>query len=364
MALATIVDVARRAGTTTASVSRVLNGSGYASRAMRARVVAAAEDLGYVPHASAQLLRSSRSKLLGVVVGNLANPLAAALIDRIQRFASQSGYTTLFASANAAGPDAEADCIRTFLRQRPDGLIVATLRTAASDQLLRNVADGGVPIVLVGRALDHPRVDSISSDYRRGGEIITRHLIALGHRRIAFIGADISEAARVGRLQGYLDALKQADIRPRPSWVISDTAGAEGPRYPTYLTGYQGAQRLLRASVRPTAIVARNDITAVGAIQALKDAGMRVPDDFSVTGFDNIELASAIAPGLTTMSQATDDEAHLAAEFLVGRIERPDESVASRNISLECNLIVRASTAAPARLGQRRSGPSTSNRIH
>jgi LacI family transcriptional regulator len=348
MGLPTIVQVAARAGTTTATVSRALHGTGYVSAARRQAVLQAAEELGYVPHASAQLLRSSRSRMLGVIVGDLANPRSTSLINSVQSVAVERGYAALFASVPDSGSQGERDVLHAFLRQRPEGLVLATLRTAASDQLLRQLTDGGMPIALVGRELDHTRVDSISANYRRGGDTVTGHLLDLGHRRIAFIGAQLQEADQVGRLRGYLDALRRARIQVRPAWVIGDAPAPKGPSYPTFLTGYQGAQRLLRLPVRPTAIVARNDVTAVGALQALKDAGLRVPADISVTGFDNIPLAPAIAPALTTMSHPTEEVGRLAAEFLIARLERPQETVAPRNIVLQCNLIVRASTSPPS----------------
>jgi LacI family transcriptional regulator len=348
MALPTIVEVAARAGTTTATVSRALNGTGYVSAARREAVLQAAAELGYVPHASAQLLRSSRSRMLGVVVGDLTNPRAASLINGVQSVSADRGYATFFASVPESGSLSEEDVLRAFLRQRPEGLVLATLRTPESDRRLRRLADGGIPIALVGRALDHARIDSISANYRRGGDTIAGHLLDLGHRRIAFLGAQLAEADQVGRLRGYLDALRRARIQVKPAWVIGDARGPNGPAYPTFLTGYQGAQRLLQLPLRPTAIVCRNDVTAVGALQALKDAGLRVPADISVTGFDNVPLAPAVAPALTTMSQPTEEEGRLAAEFLVARLERPEETIAPRTIVLECNLIVRASTAAPA----------------
>jgi LacI family transcriptional regulator len=347
MHLPTIVEVAARAGTTTATVSRALNGTGYVSAARRQAVLQAAAELGYVPHASAQQLRSSRSRMLGVIVGDLTNPRSASLINSVQSVAVERGYATLFASVPESGSQGEQDVLQAFLRQRPEGLVLATLRTPESDRLLRRLADGGMQVALVGRALDHVGIDSISANYRRGGDTITGHLLELGHRRIAFLGAPVSAAEQVGRLRGYLDALRRARIQARPAWVIGDAAGPNGPVYPTFLTGYQGAQRLLRLRLRPTAIVARNDVTAAGALQALKDAGLRVPADISVTGFDNIPLAPAIDPALTTMSQPIEEEGRLAAEFLIARLERPQQAIAPRNIVLECSLIVRASTASP-----------------
>jgi DNA-binding LacI/PurR family transcriptional regulator len=349
MGLPTIVDVAARAGTTAATVSRALHGTGYVSAARREAVLRAAADLGYVPHASAQLLRSSRSRMLGVIVGDLANPRSASLINSVQSVAVERGFATLFASVPDSGSQGEQDVLQAFLRQRPEGLVLATLRTRESDSWLRRLTDAGMAVALVGRALDHHGIDSISADYRRGADTVTGHLLDLGHRRIAFLGAQLPEAEQVGRLRGYLDALRRARIQVRPAWIVGDAPGPNGPTYPTFLTGYQGAQRLLRLPLRPTAIVARNDVTAVGALQALKDAGLRVPADISVTGFDNIPLAPAIAPALTTMSHPTEEVGRLAAEFLIARLERPEEAIAPRNIVLQCNLIVRASTAPPAR---------------
>ncbi|MGE0582921.1 MAG: LacI family DNA-binding transcriptional regulator [Steroidobacteraceae bacterium] len=352
----TIRDVAARAGTTPATVSRALNGTGYVSAAKRRAVLDAAAELGYIPHASAQLLRSTRSRLLAVIVGDLENPRSTMLINGVQKLAGERGYTTFFASVADSGGQSEQDVLRVLLRQRPEGLILATLRTPPSDQFLHEVASRGLPVSLVGRDLEQAGVDSISANYRRGGETITGHLLELGHRRIAFLGAQLSEADRIGRLRGYLDALQRARIQVRPAWVIGDAEQPSGPRYPTHLTGYQGVQRLLQLSARPTAIVARNDVTAVGAIQALKDAGLRVPGDVSVTGFDNIPLAGAITPALTTMSQPTEEEGNLAAEFLIARLERPQETIPPRAIVLECNLIVRASTAALPRQHRRSMG--------
>src|SRR5262249_11131428 len=152
------------------------------------------------------------------------------------------------------------------------------------------------------------------------------------------------DAPRVNRLRGYLDALEQAGLPVRTELVIGHPNGPS-PRYSTHLAGYQAVQQLLQLRPRPTAIFARNDYTAVGALQALREAGLRVPEDISIAGFDNIPLASAVSPALTTVSQPTDEEGRLAAEFLIARVERPHEDIARRELTLECNLIVRASTA-------------------
>lgn len=339
----TIHDVAARAGVSISTVSRALSGSGYVRAERRRLIFQAAEELGYVPHASAQSLRSRHSGVIGVVVGSMDNPHTVDLVNSIQSFAGDRGYTVLFTSVTDAGEVREREALQAMLRQRPDGLIVATLQSPVSDRLLRQAGNSGLPTILIGRSLADAGVDSISSNYQRGSEVLTDYLLDIGHRRIAFLGAAFSEAEHIGRLRGYLVALRRARIKIRQAWIVGDNEPGK-PSYPTFLTGYFGAKRLLQLPSRPTAIMARNDIAAIGAIQAIREAGLSVPDDISVAGFDNIPLAGYIAPALTTMSQPTEKEGELAAEFLLGRLERPDEVIPPRKLILECNLIVRAST--------------------
>ena len=340
----TIHDVAARAGVSISTVSRAMRGNGYVNADKREQILRAAAELGYVPHAGAQVLRTQRSGVIGVVVGDLGNPHTATLADSIQKFVGDRGYITLFASMVNDGKVTEQKVLQAMLRQRPDGLIVATLQSRVSDDLLQQACSTGLPTVLIGRSLQDAGVDSITSNYQRASETLTDYLLELGHQRIAFIGADISEAERIGRLRGYLASMRRARIKVRPTWVIGDDVPLR-PYYPTSLTGYRAAKRLLQLPSKPTAIMARNDVTAIGAIQAIKEAGLSIPGDISVTGFDDIPLAGFIAPALTTMSQPTEKEGELAAEFLLGRLERPDEVIPPRTLTLECNLIVRASTA-------------------
>ena len=342
----TIHDVAACAGVSISTVSRALRGTGYVNAEKREQILRVAMELGYVPHAGAQGLRTQRSGVIGVVLGDLGNPHTATLANSIQRYLGERGYAAVFVSVASDGDAMEQRALQTMLRQRPDGLIVATLQTRVSDRMLQQACGTGLPAILIGRSLPEAGIDAITSNYQRGSQTLTDYLLELGHRRIAFIGADMSEAEHVGRLRGYLASLKRARIKLRPAWVIGDDNPAR-PYYPTSLTGYRAAKRLLQQPSRPTAIMARNDVTAIGVLQAVKEAGLSVPDDISVTGFDNIPLAGFIAPALTTMSQPTEKEGELAAEFLLRRLEHPDEAIAPRSIVLECDLIVRASTAPP-----------------
>ncbi len=343
MAHPTITDVAKLAGTTPATVSRVINNSGYVRAAMRAAVLDAVDRLYYVPNANARVLKTKRSRVIGILTGDLFNPYSVTLAGAVQALAESRGYTTFIAAAGDL-VGSEVHALEAFHRQRLAGVIVASLQTPQSDRLLVRLAEQGLPVALVGRQLDHPRVDAISANFRRGGTLATQHLIAIGHRRIAFIGAHSTDGPRVGRFQGYLDALGEAGLPVRDDLIIGNPRVSPTPRYSTQVDGYHAMQQLLKLPSRPTAIFARNDYTAIGALQALKESGLRTPDDIAVAGFDNIPLAAAMSPSLTTVSQPTEEEGRLAAEFLLERIERADHETARREIVLECNLIVRAST--------------------
>ena len=348
----TITDVARLASTTPATVSRVINNSGYVRDTTRAAVMAAIEQLNYVPNANARVLKTRRSHVIGILTGDPFNPYSATLAGAVQAHAESRGYTTFMASAGERA-DSELRVLEAFHRQRLAGVIVASLQTPASDRLLLQLADQDLPLVLVGRRLDHPRIDAISVNFRGGGALATQHLLGLGHRRIAFIGAHPGDAARVGRLQGYLDALAAAGVPARNELIVGPVRSTPTPRYSTQIDGYRAMQELLRLRTRPTAIFARNDYTAIGALQALHEAGLHAPDDVAVAGFDNVPLASAMTPSLTTVSQLTEDEGRLASEFLLEHIERPTARTGRREMTLECSLIVRASTVRADPVGVR-----------
>ena len=341
----TMVDVAKRAETTVATVSRVINNVGYVSAPLRERVNAAIAEIGYVPNANARSLRTKRSRTIGVVVGDLLNPYSVELANAVTGAAVDYGYTT-FIGAATDDVDSDVAVIDAFHRQRVDGLVVATLQTKTSDETLTKLAKRGMPIVLVGRRLNHPLMDSISADFRSGGRMAAQHLIDLGHRRIAFVGADLKEAKRVTRLQGYIDALEAAGIRVRPEYIIGNQQAAGSPRYSRHGTGHQATLQLLKLPVQPTAIFARNDHTALGVLQALKERGIDVPSAISVIGFDDIPLADRVMPAVSSVSQPTQQQGTAAVEYLLRRIERPNEKIEPKRLILDCALVARGTSAA------------------
>ena len=340
----TMMDVAKRADTTVATVSRVVNNVGYVSASLRERVNSAIAEIGYVPNANARALRTKRSRTIGLVVGDLMNPYSVELANAVTSTAVDYGYTT-FIGAATDDVDSDVAVIDAFHRQRVDGLVVATLQTASSDAALTKLAEHGMPIVLVGRDIDHDMMDSISADFRSGGRMAAQHLIDLGHKRIAFVGADMRESTRVTRLRGYVDALEAAGIRVRPEYVVGSQQSSGSPRYSRHGTGHQATLQLLKLPVPPTAVFARNDHTALGVLQALKEADLRVPEDVSVIGFDDIPLADRVIPAVSSVGQPTRNQGRVAVEYLLRRIERPNEKVKPKKLVLECTLVARDTSA-------------------
>jgi DNA-binding LacI/PurR family transcriptional regulator len=157
----------------------------------------------------------------------------------------------------------------------------------------------------------------------------------------------LADAIRITRVQGYVDALTEAGLAVREDYAVGDHATKQSPRYSTDTVGYHAAMELLRRSDRPTAIFARNDHTAFGVIQAARELGLRIPQDLSVVGFDDVPLATEINPALTTIRQPIASQGQKAAEFLLSRIEKPTETQEPRKVILDCEMVVRGSTAAP-----------------
>ena len=341
----TITDVAKRANTTVATVSRVINNSAYVSPGIRGNVEVAIKELAYVPNAHARSLKTNKSTTLGVVVGDFNNLSSIRLAESIRVVGAQYGYTTFMATAdeNAAS---EGPVIEAFHRQRVAGIVVATMSTDSSQEIIERIVSHLTPIVLIGRGEDSVKVDSVAANFRQGGVNATKHLIHLGHRRIAFVGATLADADRIARVRGYVDALNDSGLPVREDYILGDHATRQTPRHSTDAVGYHVAMELLRRSDRPTAIFARNDHTAFGVMQAARELGMRIPQDLSVVGFDDVPLASETNPGLTTIRQPIAQQGQKAAEFLLSRIEKPTDVQEPRKVMLDCELVVRGSTAA------------------
>ena len=328
--MATIVDVAARAGVSTATVSRVLSGVQPARHSTRERVLAAVRELDYRPSGVARALKRSETRTIGLLITDIGNPFFPQIVRAVEDEAHARGYGVILCNA-ADDSDRELAYLELLLERRVDGLIVASARTTRRHA--ERLAAVPMPVVLVNSDAPGSRLAGVTTAHRHGARIATEHLLGLGHRRIAHIGAPSAQAARL-RHAGVTDALRAAGLDPASLLLAEGDEHVEG--------GARAAELLLAERPQPTAIVCYNDLTAVGALRAVRRAGLRVPEDVSLTGFDDIELAAWTDPPLTTVRQPTD----ALARWAVGRLADalPSGRPAAERVSLEPTLVVRGSS--------------------
>ena len=336
---ATLSDVAAMAGVVAMTASRALNKSGYVSPEVMARVTDAARTLQYRPNVLARQLRGSQMHAVGILLPDIANPFCAELMRGISPVLRAAGYTPFIATAPTTVEE-ERIAIQSFIDHRTDGIIIATRNTEDGDEGLRLCAEQGIPIATIGRPLSFAGVDCVTSDQYQGTLDAVTHLIACGHKRIGFVGASVEDAGRLQKLDGYMKALAEAKIPLHAEYVVGSAAG---PAFSTEEDGFKGTIALLALPEPPTAIFARNDYAAIGALRALHSLRLRVPEDVAVAAFDNIPMAAFLTPPLTTVEQPIVEQGKLAAEFLIRRIEGAPRS-ARQSKDLPCKLIVREST--------------------
>lgn len=340
---ATLADVARLAGVVVMTASRALNGTGYISDTMRQRVLKAAAKLDYRPNMVARQLKSKRLSAIGVLLPDIANPFSTELVNGVKQVFDEHGYTT-FISTSSRSVDQETASLRAFADHRIDGLIVATRGTKMGDGVLRNLVRQGMPTVTIGRPVKIVGMDSITADHWQGAFDVVSHLASLGHSRIAFIGISPADGHSLRRYQGYIAALESAGISIRAEYTVGPP---EAPAFATQDDGFEGMMRLAGLDKPPTAVFARNDFAAIGAMRAAHKLGIGVPTDLAIAGFDNIPLAAFTTPPLTTVEQPIAQQGIAAANFLLDRIEKRYAG-AARRLSMPCKLVVRESTTTTA----------------
>ncbi len=332
MKAATIRDVADRAGVSVASVSRTLNGAGSVTEATRARIMEAVNALQYVPHSGARSLSTSKTQTVGVILPDLFGEFFSELIRGMDVAARALGYHLIVSSSHDDADEASA-AIRS-MRGRVDGLIVLSPHLDAAN-LAASMA-GRTPILLMnGGATDAGR-PSIVVDNHGGAIQAVEHLVATGRKRIAHIAGPAGNLEAEARLAGYLQAMAAAGL---PTIVVDGLFTRD--------SGQEAGAVLAARSDRPDAVFAANDNMAVGAMLAFQEAGLRVPEDVALVGFDDIPLASLVRPGLTTLRINISDTGRHALERLVGLINSAGEAAAACEV-VRPELVVRPSSLAAA----------------
>ena len=301
----TIGDVARKARVSTATVSRVLAGHGRARPETRDRVFEAARELGYRPSGVARSLRQRATRTLGLIVTDIENPFFPQLVRAVEDAARDLGYAILLCNA-ADDPEREAGYLDLLVDRWVDGVVIAA--SSLGGRHREWLADAQLPIVLVNSTDPQIGLPSIASDNHAGGALAATHLVGLGHERFGLITAPPRNTDGPDRLAGARDALGAAGIDGDLVLVASDEAGVAG--------GERAAADILGRDRRITALVAYNDLMAIGAMRAVRAAGLRIPSDVCVVGFDNVDLAGYVDPPLTTVAQATSKMGHWAVTQL------------------------------------------------
>ena len=332
----TIRDVARRAGVSTATVSRVLAGVGNHKAETAAAVHAAANALDYRPSAVARSLRIKRTRTLGLVITDIRNPFFPDLVQAADVAARAAGYSILLGSA-AYDEDRAMHYLDLMVDGRVDGVIIAS--SQVSDTSWRRLLSSPVPVVVVNAEPKGVPVTVITSDNRAGARLAAQHLIGLGHRRIAYVRGSQTFTAERPRLEGFRQACRSAGLDP--AWTPE--LRGEGQ----FESGERAANQVLAGGLDVTAIACYNDMTAIGVLRTLRAAGRHVPKDISVIGCDDIAAAAWVVPALTTVAQQKAEMGRLAIDHLVRALEAPEHHAPVETIRLPMVLQERESTAAP-----------------
>ena len=341
----TVDDVAREAQVSTATVSRALNQPDAVREPLRARVQAAITRLGYVPHAGARALKLQRSGTIGAVFPTVDNAIFAKAIDALQRRLGEAGYQLLIATCDY-DPKTEEEQAMHLLTRGADGLVLCG--TSQRPSLLQRLDGRSVPVVHVMSWPAPPGLVCVGFDSARAMKQATRYLLDLGHRRIAMLAGITRDNDRAAaRVRGVREALADAGLTLPAERLVERRYGLAAAR--------EGLRRLLDAEPAPTAVVCGNDVLAFGALLEAQRLGLAVPQQLSIVGFDDLELASHIQPALTTVHVPADEMWRCAAERVIAWL-RGEE--VPRETEIEVGLVVRGSTGPPPRPDRRRRDPA------
>ena len=330
--MSTIRDVAKLANVAPITVSRVLSGSGYASPETRARVVEAAAMLNYVPNMLAHSLRSNRTQTIALVLTDITNPFWTAVARSVEDEANRHGYIVIFCNTDEDEAKQE-QYISMLLRRRVDGVLLVP--ASSSRQSVIALQRQGVKVVVLDRSLPDAEVDVVRGDSRGGAHALVEHLVALGHRRIAVLSGPADVSVSQARVDGLRDVLGESGIDADERLLFFGQF--------TFESGYAMTKAALAVQPPPTAIFAANNFIAIGALRALYDAGLRVPEDMSIVSFDDLPYTQRREPLLTVAVQATQQLGEVATRRLLQRISEP-EITECEEIVLPTTLIVRSST--------------------
>ncbi|PSV65470.1 HTH-type transcriptional repressor PurR [Photobacterium angustum] len=309
--MATIKDVARMAGVSTTTVSHVINKTRFVAEATQQKVLAAVDELNYAPSAVARSLKCNTTRTIGMLVTKSTNPFFAEVVHGVEEYCYNSGYTLILCNTEG-NLEKQRDYLRMLSEKRVDGLLVMC---SDLDQMLLDLLErkNDLPMVIMDWGPESPHTDNILDNAENGGYIATKHFIENGHKKIGCLSGQADKSTCQERLKGFRKAMAEADLTFNEDWLLDGDFECE--------SAVEAAQKFIAMEDRPTAIFCFNDIMAMALISTFEQAGLRVPDDISIIGYDNIDLAPYFAPPLTTIHQPKRRLGKKAIEILLERVK-------------------------------------------
>jgi LacI family transcriptional regulator len=327
----TISDVARHAGVSPATVSRYLKGVPVRAEG---RVRDAIEALAFRPNAVARSLKSGATMTIGLVIPDVTNPFFAAVVKGVESVARGAGYTTSLFNTDES-VDRESELVE-ILADRVDGLILAPV--TEGDPVPERGRGRGVPIVFVDRDVPGSAFDAVLIDNHGGGRAAASHLLEAGHERVAIVSGPLASTPGRGRFEGFSEAVRAAGLELAHEYVQGGDFRTDG--------GYQAMLRLLGLAEPPTGVFVANNLMTIGALRAVHDVGIRVPEQLSIVGFDDLDVSDLLAPPLTVVDRPMEEQGVLAMRLLLSRLDRTYDGP-PRRIVLDTRLLARGSCSRP-----------------
>ncbi len=339
-----IREIAKRAKVSTATVSRAINRVPSVNPQLAKRVWSVVEELGYYPNTQARALVSGRSRMFGLVISEITNPFFPEIIHVFESIAVQHGYEILLASTGN-DPKLMETSVRRMIERRVEGVAIMTF--GMEEVLLEDLKLRKVPLVFVDVGPPRPRVSNIRIDYLHGVRQAVQHLAALRHNRIGFITGPLRLKSALARKQAFLRSMQEIGLESDPQLIVEGDHTMEG--------GMAAFTRLLERPVKPTAVLCSNDMTAIGVMRKSHEAGIAIPRDLSVVGFDDIRLAQFVIPPLTTVQMSQRELALLAFDALKEEIARETPTPNGSEYILKTHLVLRESTSLISPAGKQAS---------
>jgi LacI family transcriptional regulator len=328
-----IQEIAKRARVSTATVSRAINHDPTVSPQLAKRVWKVIEELGYYPNTQARALVSGRSRIFGLIVSEITNPFFPEIVQVFETIAVQHQYEILLTST-VNDPKRMESSVRRMIERRVDGVAVMTF--GMEEVLLEDLKLRKVPLVFVDVGPPRPRVSNIRIDYLHGIRQAVQHLAALRHQKIAFISGPLRLKSSMARKEAFVSSLQEIGLPVDPDLILEGDHTMEG--------GMKVSAPMLARPNRPTAVLCSNDMTAIGVMRKSHEAGLRIPQDLSVVGFDDIRLAQFVLPPLTTVQMSQSELARLAFHALLAEVSREIPSPNGTEYVVKTNLVLRGST--------------------